>query len=171
MNRAVFLDRDGVINDNCKPVNTPEDLVLFPWTADSIKKLNKYGYDVFVVTNQGGIEMGYFKENDLKKIHEKMLNEISLSGGVVKDINYCPHFKTKCQCRKPSPGMILDLSKKYNIDLSNSYMIGDRDVDIEAGKKAGCKTIKLGKPYNKADYTVKNLMEAVNLIINNYRKS
>ncbi len=164
MKKAVFLDRDGVINDNTKPVNKPEDLVLFPWTKDSIVQLNKLEYKVFVVTNQGGIEMGYFKEEDLNQIHQKLLKELESVGASICDISYCPHFKTKCQCRKPLPGMILDLAAKHDIDLSKSFMIGDRDVDIEAGNRAKCKTIKLGKSYDKADYNVDNLWEAINII-------
>lgn len=165
MNKAVFLDRDGVINDNYKPVNTPDDLKLYPWSAESILLLNQAGYYVFVVTNQGGIEMGYFKEKDLNEIHEKLIMEVNEHGAAIDEIDFCPHFKTKCECRKPLPGMINRLGKKHNIDLKNSFMVGDRDVDIEAGIKSGCKTIKIGKPYKKADYTVKNLKEAVNVIL------
>lgn len=169
MNKAVFLDRDGVINDNCKPVNKPEDLKIYPWTANAISKLNKSGYHVFVVTNQGGIEMGYFTRHDLDEIHNKMVKEITENGGFIDDIDYCPHFKSKCDCRKPSPGMIDKLAKKYNIDLKKSYMIGDRDIDIEAGMKAGCKTIKIGKSSKKADYVAKNLLEAVNIILSDFQ--
>ncbi|SHK15252.1 D-glycero-alpha-D-manno-heptose-1,7-bisphosphate 7-phosphatase [Paramaledivibacter caminithermalis] len=165
MNKAVFLDRDGVINDNYKPVNSPRDLRIYPWSAEAILKLNTAGYYVFVVTNQGGIEMGYFKEKDLEEIHNKLLNEIEKSGASIDEIDFCPHFKTKCECRKPEAGMLKRLAKKYNIDLNSCFMIGDRDIDIEAGIKAGCKTIKIGKPYKKADYIAKNLMEAVKLIL------
>lgn len=165
MNKAIFLDRDGVINDNNKPVNTPDDLKLYPWSAESILKLNQCGYYVFVVTNQGGIEMGYFKEKDLNKIHEKLISEIQEHGANIDEIDFCPHFKTGCECRKPLPGMINRLAKKHNIDLKNSFMVGDRDVDIEAGIKSGCKTIKIGKPYKHADYNVENLKEAVNAIL------
>ena len=166
MNKAVFLDRDGVINDNYKPVNKPQDLKLYPWSAKSILHLNNAGYYVFVVTNQGGIEMGYFKEDDLNEIHMKLQKEIEKEGANIDAIEFCPHFKTKCDCRKPSPGMLKKLAEKYDIDLRLSFMIGDRDVDIEAGIKAGCKTIKIGKSYEKADYTTKNLLEAVKIILN-----
>src|SRR5690554_3014718 len=140
MNRAVFLDRDGVINDNKKPVNKPKDLLIFPWVASAIKSLNNAGFKVFVVTNQGGIELGYFKKEDLESIHRVMIDKLSTEGAVIDDIIFCPHFKTKCECRKPASGMLLELAEKYNINLSKSYMIGDRDVDIISGKKAGCIT-------------------------------
>lgn len=165
MKRAVFLDRDGVINDNKKPVNKPEDFVFYPWSFESMELLNKKGYILFIVTNQGGIEMGYFTEDDLDAIHNDMLKKLEDRGIKVHEVKYCPHFKTPCKCRKPLPGMLLDLSKKYDIDLSSSYMIGDRDVDVEAGNSAGCTTIKIGETSSLADYTVDNLLEAANLII------
>lgn len=166
MNKAVFLDRDGVINDNKNPVNKPEDLIIYPWTYEAIRLLNDAGYYVFIVTNQGGIEMGYFKEKDLQNIHDKLLNEIAKNEAKIDEIAFCPHFKTKCNCRKPSAGMITDLAEKYNIDLNISFMVGDREVDIEAGIAAGCKTIKIGKKYKNADYTVNNLLDAAKTILN-----
>lgn len=164
MHKAVFLDRDGVINDNRKPVNKPEDLVLFPGTLEAVKILNEAGFFVFVVTNQGGIEMGYFSEKDLAAIHKEMLDAFHAQNIIIHDIAYCPHFKTKCQCRKPAPGMIVQLAEKYGIDLASSYMVGDREMDIQAGYRAGCKTIKIGKPCIHADHTVKNLLEAAQWI-------
>lgn len=165
MSMAVFLDRDGVINDNQRPVNTPKDLIIFPWVTSAIKKLNNAGYYVFIVTNQGGIEMGYFKENDLHDIHNSLINKLRVSGAIIDAIEYCPHFKTKCKCRKPGSGMIVKLAKQYNIDLSESFMVGDRDVDVLAGIEAGCKTIKIGTPFNKADHSVENLEEATEVIL------
>jgi D-glycero-D-manno-heptose 1,7-bisphosphate phosphatase len=165
MHKAVFLDRDGVINDNNKPVNRPEDLEIYPWTSEAISLLNKEGYYVFVVTNQGGIEMGYFTKQDLRNIHDKLIYELKRAGAIIHEIDYCPHFKTKCKCRKPSAGMLTRLAAKYEIDLKASYMIGDRNVDIDAGKNAGCKTIKIGKAYNKADYIANNLLDAVKIIL------
>jgi len=164
--KAVFLDRDGVINDNGKPVNKPEDLKIFPWVPKAIKALNEAKYKVFIVTNQGGIELGYFNEMALKEIHGELLSKLNKEGAHIDDISYCPHFKTQCNCRKPMPGMLINLAKKHNIDLKASYMVGDRDVDILCGKNAGCKTIKIGKPFDKADYCAKNLLEAVKFIIN-----
>ncbi|MFZ5969150.1 MAG: D-glycero-alpha-D-manno-heptose-1,7-bisphosphate 7-phosphatase [Bacillota bacterium] len=165
MNKAVFLDRDGVINDNKHPVNKPKDLILFPWTYDALKMLYDAGYMLFVVTNQGGIEMGYFTADDLEKIHEKMLSDLSTKKITIHDIAYCPHFKTKCSCRKPLPGMLLDLAQRYEVDMQYSWMVGDRDMDIEAGVKAGCKTIKIGKSHPEATYTVENLLEAAQYIL------
>lgn len=165
MQKAVFLDRDGVINDNKAPVNTPEDLKLYPWTAQAIRLLNEAGFHVYVVTNQGGIEMGYFTHEDLQRIHEHMITELSQQKVAIHGVEYCPHFKTKCQCRKPKPGMILKIAREHQINLRASYMIGDREMDIHAGLQAGCKTVKIGSPYKKADFQANNLLEAVNLIL------
>ncbi len=165
MQKAVFLDRDGVINDNKDPVNKPEDLKLYPWTAQAIKMLNDAGFHVYVVTNQGGIEMGYFTHEDLQSIHQQMVLELSQHEVVLHGVEYCPHFKSKCQCRKPKPGMILKIAKEDQIDLKASYMVGDREMDIDAGLQAGCKTVKIGDPYKKADFRVNNLLEATHLIL------
>ncbi|WP_053956461.1 D-glycero-alpha-D-manno-heptose-1,7-bisphosphate 7-phosphatase [Inediibacterium massiliense] len=164
MYKAVFLDRDGVINDNKNPVNKPDDLVFYYFTIEALKLLQDAHFLLFVVTNQGGIEMGYFTEKDLHEIHTKMLKDFNKENIHIHEVAYCPHFKTKCNCRKPAPGMILDLAKKYHINLNASYMIGDRPMDIEAGFKAGCITIKIGQPCKHADYVVNNLLEAAKLI-------
>ncbi|AGB41578.1 histidinol-phosphate phosphatase family protein [Halobacteroides halobius DSM 5150] len=165
MNKAVFLDRDGVINNFKKPVNTPQELELYPWTAKAIKKLNQSGYQVYIVTNQGGIECGYLSAKDLARIHQHLIITLKEDNAIIDDIEYCPHFKTKCECRKPNPGMILKLANKYNIDLDLSFMVGDRKSDIIAGQKAGCKTIKVGSKYPQADFSVENLAAAVDIIL------
>lgn len=165
--KAVFLDRDGVINDNSKHVNQPEDLVLYDWTTSSIRQLNEAGFLVFVVTNQGGIEMGYFTEDDLHAIHAHLELLVKNDGAVIEEITYCPHFHYKCECRKPKPGMILRLAKKHDVDLQSSWMVGDFDTDIEAGICAGCKSIKIGEPNKSAEYSCLNLEEAVGYILNN----
>ncbi|MEW9121070.1 MAG: HAD family hydrolase [Thermotaleaceae bacterium] len=167
MHKAVFLDRDGVINDNQYPVNRPEDLKLFPWTGEAIRLLNTAGFLIFVITNQGGIEMGYFSHKDLDEIHQSMMEILSQQNAQIHGIEYCPHFKTKCQCRKPEPGMILKASQIHGIDLNHSYMVGDREMDIDAGNKAGCTTIKIGAPYAPADYHAENLLIAAEIILTN----
>ncbi|SJZ51357.1 D-glycero-alpha-D-manno-heptose-1,7-bisphosphate 7-phosphatase [Selenihalanaerobacter shriftii] len=164
MTKSVFLDRDGVINKYDKPVNKPEDLELFPWTSQAINQLNQAGYKVFIVTNQGGIESGYFTTTDLEKIHQNLVTTLKEDDAIIDDIEYCPHFKSNCKCRKPKPGMIFKLADKYNIDLKASFMVGDRNSDIIAGNKAKCQTIKLGEEYPAANYSVKNLAEAVSII-------
>ncbi len=167
IHKAVFLDRDGVINDNTNHVNQPEDLVLYSWTASSIRRLKEAGYLVFVVTNQGGIEMGYFTETDLNAIHAHMEAILKEENATLDEIIFCPHFKSKCDCRKPNPGMILTLAHKHNVDLSSSWMVGDFATDIQAGNAAGCRTIKIGAPDPDADHSCSDLKKAVDHILHN----
>ena len=164
--RAVFLDRDGVINDNSKKVNQPGELVIFPWAGAAIRQLKKAGYLVFIVTNQGGIELGYFTEADLAAIHSYLESQLREQDAAIDEIVHCPHFHQDCECRKPKPGMILALAAKYNINLMKSWMIGDRESDIKAGKAAGCRTVKLGETFPGADLNCNNLEEAAILISN-----
>ena len=163
--KAVFLDRDGVLNDNRRPVNRPEDLILFPWAAAAVANLNSAGFFVFIVTNQGGIELGYITPAQLEAIHQRLLALLREKNAVIDGIAYCPHFHKKCRCRKPHPGMLLELSAAHHIQLTDSWMIGDREEDIGAGNSAGCRTIKLGGPVPQATYTCGNLAQAVEYIL------
>jgi len=171
MNTAIFLDRDGVINQPIlrNGLNKP----IAPWSMDEfklcegiknpLKQLANNKYRLFVVTNQPDIS----KEIIDASLVEKM-NEIIRDTLPVDEIAYCPHEDYhECNCRKPKPGMILELSDKWNIDLEKSFMIGDGWKDIQAGESAGCKTILLDKDYNKgvnADFHVRSLIEAVKII-------
>ncbi|EIJ79890.1 histidinol-phosphatase [Bacillus methanolicus PB1] len=166
MKKAIFLDRDGVLNevlsDRVKFVNRPEQLYLLERAAEAVAEFTRAGFEVFVVTNQGGVGLGFLKEKDLDRIHERLHGLIVEKGGEIKEIAYCPHKpKAGCECRKPNPGMILKLAEKYNIDLSKSIMVGDHERDIEAGKKAGCKTVFIGSGSTSADLQAESLYEAV----------
>jgi D-glycero-D-manno-heptose 1,7-bisphosphate phosphatase len=164
--KAVFLDRDGVINDHVRFVNTPEDLFLFPGVGKAIRKLKDAGFKVFVVTNQGGVGLGHMKEESLHAIHEKMERELEQDGAILDEIAYCAHKPhASCACRKPEPKMILDLAKKYDIDVGRSYMVGDRDTDIFAGQKAGTKTVFIGETFAPANFSSPSLVEAVEWIL------
>ncbi|MGZ6550747.1 MAG: D-glycero-alpha-D-manno-heptose-1,7-bisphosphate 7-phosphatase [Tumebacillaceae bacterium] len=167
-NKAVFLDRDGVINDHVRFVNTPEDLILFPGAGEAIRKLNDAGFKVFVVTNQGGVGLGHMKEESLHAIHDKMEQELKSDGAILDEIAYCPHKPhAKCACRKPEPKMILDLAAKYDVDVKQSYMVGDRDTDVFAGQKAGVKhTIFIGDTdFSEASHSTPSLVGAVDWIL------
>lgn len=148
--KGIFFDRDGVINDNVRPVNKVEDLILYDGVKEALKKASDAGYDVFIVTNQGGVELGHISHGDLNNIHEGLKKELEGYCNI-RDIAYCPDFKKPSSCRKPEPGMILDLAEKYNIDLKKSWMVGDLETDITAGLRAGCHTAKIGKPDERAD--------------------
>lgn len=169
MHAGIFLDRDGVINEvlthRVKFVNRPEDFYLLEGVGEAVKSFNDAGYKVFVVTNQGGIGLGFMDESALADIHAKMAAELKKFSASIDDVAFCPHKpKAGCDCRKPKPKMILDLAKKHEVDLEKSYMIGDREPDIEAGKQAGMKTILVGEREDKqkveADMCFSNLLSA-----------
>lgn len=144
MKKAIFFDRDGVLNVNKQHVNKPEQLKLYDGVKEALKKAFDVGYEVFVVTNQGGIELGHLTHEKLKEIHD-CLEEQLIGYCKIREIVYCPDFKKPSKFRKPEPGMILYLIEKYNIDFKNSWMVGDMETDITAGISAGCKTAKIGK--------------------------
>ncbi|MCL6516563.1 HAD family hydrolase [Alicyclobacillus sp.] len=168
MKRAVFLDRDGVINDNRRPVNRPEELVLFPFAGRAIRLLNEAGWRVFVATNQGGVGLGYMTEADLAAVHRRMQALLSDQGARIDDIAACTHRPDAgCGCRKPRPGMLLELARRHGIDLTASYMVGDRDTDVEAGRAAGTRTVFIGEGSVDADIRAKDLWEAACQIVGN----
>lgn len=143
MGKGIFFDRDGVLNDNVKHVNKPEDLRLYEGVREALALASREGFDIFVVTNQGGIELGHLTHKGLYDIHTR-LKELLEGYCVIKDIEYSPDFKKPSIYRKPEAGMLFKLAEKHNIDLSKSWMVGDRDTDITAGIKAGCYTAKIG---------------------------
>lgn len=161
--RAIFLDRDGTINRYVGFLKDIDEFVLLPGVAQAIKKINASGYLAIVVTNQPIIARGELTFTQLRKIHNKLETLLGLEGAYLDEIYFCPHhpdkgfpgevpeLKYECKCRKPKPGMLLIAAQKFNIDLSQSWMIGDRKEDIEAGKAAGCKTALLSCASN-AEY-------------------
>jgi len=189
MDKAVFLDRDGVITqDPPHYAHRIDQLRLIPQSADAIKLLNENGYKVFIVSNQSGIAHGYYPEKDTLSFNKELKKELLKKNASIDGIYYCPHhpnakiksYRIKCDCRKPEPGMILKASEEHDIDLTSSYMIGDRQGDIIAGKKASCKTIhvltgvgrkQLSDSKNEADFVSDNLYNAVkNIILNSLEK-
>ncbi|SDY60251.1 HAD-IIIA family hydrolase [Thermoactinomyces sp. DSM 45892] len=159
MNKAIFLDRDGVINecqsDRVTFVTSPKNLFLCQGIVEDIQELRQMGFKTFVVTNQGGIDWGVHSLQQVNAIHDHLQTRIE-----VDEIVMCPHHprRTICDCRKPSPKMILDLAKKHRISLAKSWMVGDRDTDIQAGERAGCMTF-LVKPNQGLEEFMKVLRE------------
>ena len=151
--RAVFLDRDGTINKYVGFLRKPEELELLPGAAEAIKKINESGYLAIVVTNQPVIARGEVTVEQLDEIHNKLETLLGQEGAYVDAIYYCPHhpdkgfpgeipeLKIDCDCRKPKPGMLMKAAEDFNIDLSQSWMIGDDKRDMEAGRAAGCRTL------------------------------
>lgn len=147
MARAVFLDRDGVINR--KPpegdyITRWEDFHILPGVVQGIGALNQAGFRVIVVTNQRCVAKRLVSAVELEKLHERMIDFLARAGARLDAVYYCPHeLEPVCRCRKPAPGMLLDAAREHDIELADSWMIGDSDIDIEAGKNAGCKTARL----------------------------
>jgi D-glycero-D-manno-heptose 1,7-bisphosphate phosphatase len=153
--KAVFLDRDGTINVFNGFVTNPKDLELVDGAAEAVKIINGLGYLAIVITNQPVIARGEVDFETLDLIHMKMETDLGKQGAYIDDLFYCPHhpdsgfegerpeYKIDCDCRKPKPGMILKAAEKYNIDLGQSYMVGDDKRDVQAGINAGCKPVFL----------------------------
>jgi len=175
INRAIFIDRDGTIAKDVPYCSRPEDFELLPRVAEGIKSVNEHGFKVVVITNQSGIARGYFTEETLAKIHDKMRRELAKQGAHIDAIYYCPHHPDgNCECRKPKPKMLLQATSDLNVDLGQSYVIGDNDMDIEMGKNVGCKTVLIGdktkqREMNKQtpcpDYTASSVSAAVQWVI------
>ena len=151
--KAIFLDRDGTINKSNGFITSPDQFELIDGVCEAIKMINSSGYLAIVITNQPVIARGEVSFETLRAIHDKMETELGQKGAYVDGIYYCPHhtdkgfigerlaYKCNCNCRKPKPGMLLQAAKDFNIDLSNSYMIGDSENDLQAGRAAGCNTL------------------------------
>ena len=151
--KAVFLDRDGTINVEKGYISNRDQIELLPEAAEAIRRLNQSEYLVFVVTNQPVLARGECSFDEMKAIHRRLERLLGEEGAYVNGIFVCPHhphkgfegeipeLKIECACRKPKPGMLLQAAEKYNIDLKASYMIGDQERDIQAGRNAGCRTI------------------------------
>jgi D-glycero-D-manno-heptose 1,7-bisphosphate phosphatase len=174
---GVFLDRDGVLCRafvrNSKPYapRLLKDFKIMPNSYNSIMRLKQAGFIVIVVTNQPDIGNGFVTTDVVESMHQKLREKTN-----VDDVFLCAHRQNEeCECRKPKPGMLLRASKKYGIDLGKSYMIGDRASDIEAGKRAGCRTIFIDRHYAEPhplnpEATVKSLQKAVNYILANHSR-
>lgn len=160
-NKVVFLDRDGVINKKIigDYVKCWDEFELLAGVKESIKLLNQSQFKVIVVTNQACIGKGIITEEQLQQIHQKMLNELKDYGAYIDAIYYCPHLsEDNCNCRKPKHGMLQQADKDFNIDFKNSWLIGDEDKDIEAGKRAGCNTCQV-TPEKKLLEIVKEIIK------------
>ena len=144
-NKAVFLDRDGVINKDLGYVYKVDDLVFLPGALDAIRLFSESGYLVIVVTNQSGISRGYYNCDEFLELTEHIASQAENAGGKILETFYCPHyscgvvpeFAVRCDCRKPGPGMIFQARDKYSIDLESSFLIGDKTTDIIAANVAG----------------------------------
>jgi D-glycero-D-manno-heptose 1,7-bisphosphate phosphatase len=177
--RAIFLDRDGVINQNRNDhVKTWSEFEFIPRTLAALRLLSQHGYHIFIVTNQAIVSRGITSVETLNDIHDRMRKQIQLHGGHIHDLRFCPHDQhEECDCRKPRPGMLLDLAERWRIDLTRATMIGDAWTDIAAAHSVGCRAalVRTGRGTEqlqlpsahqlRADMISDDLWEAANWVL------
>lgn len=149
---AAFLDRDGVVNVDVGYAHRPDQITWIEGIVPAIRMMNQAGLLVFVVTNQSGVARGYYDEAQVQALHRWMAAELAAQGARVDDWRYCPHhpdatvpaYRQACTCRKPAPGMLLDLMSDWPVDPARSFLIGDRDSDLQAAARAGVRGYRFG---------------------------
>jgi histidinol-phosphate phosphatase family protein len=174
MNKAVFLDRDGVINRSAPTegeyITRWEQMQILPGVVEAIALLNRFGFRVIVVSNQRCVAKGQLTLSELDSIHQRMCNDLAAVGARIDKVYYCPHEELPpCSCRKPQPGMLFAAASEHQVDLSSSWMIGDSEKDVEAGRRAGCRTARILTTQVSAagnvDVLARSLLEAVHQIL------
>lgn len=156
---AVFLDRDGTINPERHYLRHIEEFEFIPGAAQAIRRLNQAGFVVVVVTNQSGVARGYLELAQVEALHEHLQRELGLAGALIDAFYICPHHPTEgiapwrreCDCRKGRPGLLLRAAKEHGIDLSGSFMVGDKAADVEAGLAAGCQPLLVLTGYGRKE--------------------
>jgi D-glycero-D-manno-heptose 1,7-bisphosphate phosphatase len=178
--RAVFIDRDGTINEDKGYVYRIEDFSFIPGTFEALRRLNQGKIQIYIVTNQSGIGMGAYTERDFEILTDHMMGEFKKQGIEVEDVLYCPHhpdgtvarYRKYCACRKPETGMLVQVLRRKKFQKKNLAMIGDKNSDIEAGRRLGIRTylVETGfglreKPTTAADEIARDLNEAVDKLL------
>jgi len=183
---AVFLDRDGTVAEEVGYINHISRLQVYPWSAEAVRKLNRAEHRVIMVTNQSGVARGYFTEELVNAVHQKIATELAARGARLDAMYYCPHhpngklaaYRIDCQCRKPLTGMVEAAARKFRIDLARSYVVGDSYRDMQLGFNAGTRTILVLTGYGRGEYEhhrqgwprmpdriAENLLEAAEIIL------
>jgi D-glycero-D-manno-heptose 1,7-bisphosphate phosphatase len=182
---AVFIDRDGTVNEQLGYINHESRFVIFPCVAEAVKLLNDNGFLAILVTNQSGIGRGYYPEDLVLELHDRLRDHLAEIGARLDGIYYCPHhphaeleaFREECRCRKPRTGLIDQALKDFDIDMPRSYVVGDRFVDIDFAGRAGLKGVLVKTGYGRGEieyksednprpeYMAEDLLEAVKWIL------
>lgn len=182
---AIFIDRDGTLNEDIGYVSTPYELILYPWAAEAVRVINGSRFKAIVITNQSGIARGMYNEEALRNIHSRMIEGLSGEGARLDGVYYCPHhpdvgearYRIACECRKPRTGMLDKAAREHNIDLARSFVIGDKASDIELAENAGTRAALVMTGYGretlahpdlwpcKPAFVAENLLEAVKQIL------
>jgi D-glycero-D-manno-heptose 1,7-bisphosphate phosphatase len=172
---AVFLDRDGTIIEDVGYLHDPARMKVFPWAAAAIRRLNGAGFAVVVITNQSGVARGLFDEDAIGVIHRTLSKTLAAGEATIDAYYFCPHhpqgliepYGIACGCRKPLPGLVQRAAADLGLDLSRSWMVGDRWLDIECGVAAGCRSILVGTSEAVTDATAETATRGADAILNN----
>jgi D-glycero-D-manno-heptose 1,7-bisphosphate phosphatase len=186
LKRAIFVDRDGTLNVDVGYLHRLEDLELYPWTTDALRLLKRAGYMLVVVTNQSGIAQGLIDPAFIQICHDEMRRRLQLGGADLDALYYCPHhprgsvpaLAVECRCRKPSPGMVEDAARDLGIDPTQSWVIGDKWLDVQLGQAVGARSILVRTGWGseqehkrpagqQVDAICDNLIHAVSRILHN----
>lgn len=187
MDKIVFLDRDGTINEEVHYLHRPEDFCFLPGVPQALRRLKEAGYQLVVVTNQAGVARGYYTEEDVQNLHRYVNSLLREQGAEIAAFYYCPHhpeygigpYRVRCRCRKPGVGLFEQAAERFSIDREASFMVGDKLLDVEAGKNYGLTSILVGTGYGREekarleaegasppyDYYGNDLTEAVDWIL------
>ena len=178
MVRAIFMDRDGTVSAEIGYMYRSDMYKPFPWTGQAIRKINESGMKAVLITNQSGVERGYFPESMVHATHDVLRAELERWGAHLDAAYFCPHQPdTGCDCRKPKPGLIIRAAREMDIDIANSFMVGDRYLDIETGHSAGAKSVLVRSGdgadqlaefrdfTDQPDFVADNLLHAVEAIL------
>jgi D-glycero-D-manno-heptose 1,7-bisphosphate phosphatase len=183
--RAMFIDRDGTLNEDIGYVSSPNELMLYPWAFEAVRLINTSGFKAIVITNQSGIARGMYNEETLSAIHSRMIDELAAENALIDAVYYCPHhpelgdapYKMVCHCRKPETGMLEAAAREHNIDLKASYVIGDKASDIVLAANVGASSALVLTGYGretledpkrwpcKPAFVAENLLQAVKRIL------
>jgi len=182
---AIFIDRDGTINEDVGYVASPDDMIIYSWVAEAVRLINDARLKAIVVTNQAGVARGMYSEADLRMINERMTNQLKREGARIDAVYYCPHhpqygderYRAECECRKPQPGMLHAAAREHNIDLARSFVIGDKASDINLATSVGARGVLVLTGYGsetlaqrdrrpcEPEFVAENLLHAVRRIL------
>ena len=159
MRRAIFMDRDGTVSDEVGYLNHVARLRVFPWSAQAIRAVNESPLLAILVTNQAGVARGYFKEEMIASVHERLAEELAREGARLDAVYYCPHhptagetpYRQDCDCRKPRPGMLVRAAREHEIDLAGSYVVGDKYSDVRLAHEVGAAGVLVLTGYGRGE--------------------
>src|SRR6266567_6437289 len=171
LSSAVFIDRDGTIMEDCVHCSDPKNVKIFPGIPEALRRLKSNGFKLIIITNQSGIGRGLFTVEQYRAVEAEVLRQ--LGAGLIDGTYFCPHLPGQhCSCRKPATGMILEATREYQVDFSRSFLVGDKEIDVECARNAGVRSIRVKTGPQRdtsdstADWVAEDLRAAVEIILN-----